>query len=224
MIPPLQSGDFVAAMEAVLAVYCRPFDRHWPVVCMDESPKQLIAEVRQAVPAASGRPAREDFEYRRCGVANIFLACDPLAGTRYVEVRERKTKQDFAQFLAAVAARYPTAEKITLVSDNLNTHGPGALYETFAPAQARALLERFELVHTPKHGSWLNMAEIELRVLMGQCLSGRLDAIERVRAAATAWQEERNHATAKINWRFTTDNARIKLRRLYPTIDASVHV
>ena len=209
-------------MEAVLAIYCRLFDPRWPVVCMDESPKQLIAEVRQAVPAAPGRPAREDFEYRRCGVANIFLACEPLAGQRYVEVRERKTKQDFAHFLAAVAARYPTAERITLVSDNLNTHGPGALYETFAPAQARALLERFELVHTPKLGSWLHMAEIELRVLMGQCLSGRLANIECVRAAATAWQEERNHVTTKINWRFTTDHARIKLRRLYPTIDASV--
>lgn len=209
----------MANMEMVLDVYKRPFDPLHPVVCMDESPKQLIAETKLPIPASPGRVARHDYEYRRCGVCNIFLACEPLAGKRMVRVTERKTKQDWACFLEEIADRYESAKKITLVMDNLNTHEPGALYETFKPERAKELWDRFEFVYTPKHGSWLNMAEIELNVLTGQCLKRRIDNIEVVRKEVRAWQKVRNNKDAKVKWQFATKDARIKLSRLYPTID-----
>ena len=205
-------------MEKILDVYKRPFDPRYPVVCMDESPKQLIGEVRQPIPASPGQPARYDYEYCRLGVCNIFLACEPLAGERMVTIAERKTKKDWAHFLEEIADQYKHAEKITLVMDNLNTHEPGALYEAFPPEKAKALWERFEFVYTPKHGSWLNMAEIELNVLTSQCLNRRIDDIEVVRKEVRAWQRFRNNKQAKVNWQFTTKDARIKLSRLYPTL------
>ena len=206
-------------MERVLDVYKRPLDPCYPVVCMDESPKQLIAEKRVPIPASPGQPAKHDYEYKRCGICNIFLACEPLAGKRMVTITERKTRRDWACFLEEIAGQYNSAEKITLVMDNLNTHTPGSLYETFPPDKAKALWDRFEFVYTPKHGSWLNMAEIELNVLTGQCLNRRIDDIELVRKETRAWQEFRNNKNAKVNWQFKTECARIKLSRLYPTID-----
>jgi hypothetical protein len=167
-------------MEMVLDVYKRPFDSRFPVVCMDESPKQLIGETRTPIPASPGQPAKHDYEYKRCGVCNIFMACEPLAGKRMVEITERKTKRDWAYFLEDIAVQYKSAEKITLVMDNLNTHTPGSFYETFPPDKAKALWNKFEFVYTPKHGSWLNMAEIELNVLTGQCLNRRINTIEDV--------------------------------------------
>jgi hypothetical protein len=206
-------------MEKVLDVYKRPLDPQYPVVCMDESPKQLIAETRISIPATSGQPVKHDYEYRRCGMCNIFLACEPLAGKRMVKVTERKTRKDWAYFLEEIADQYETAEKITLVMDNLNTHVPGSFYEAFPPDKAKAIWDRFEFVYTPKHGSWLNMAEIELNVLTGQCLNRRIDDIAVVRKEVVAWQNFRNNKDAKVNWQFTTEDARIKLSRLYPTLE-----
>jgi hypothetical protein len=220
VIPPEQNGSFVANMEMVLDVYKRPYDARYPVVCMDESPKQLIAETRTPIPASPGRPYRSDYEYKRCGVCNIFMASEPLAGKRIVKITERKTKRDWALFLEEIADQYQEAEKITLVMDNLNTHTPGALYETFCPDKAKALWDRFEFVYTPKHGSWLNMAEIELNVLIGQCLGRRIGNIEEVKREVSAWQKHRNNKEAKVNWQFFAEDARIKLSRLYPTLDS----
>jgi hypothetical protein len=220
VIPPEHNGSVVANMERVLDVYKRPFDPLHPVVCMDESPKQLIGEVRPPVPASPGQPAKQDYEYRRVGVCNIFLACEPLAGKRLVTITERKTKRDWAVFLALIAGQYSNADKITLVMDNLITLDPGALYEAFPPEKAKALWDRFEFVYTPKHGSWLNMAEIELNVLTGQCLNRRIDDIEVARKEVNAWQKHRNNRQAKVNWQFTTKDARIKLSRLYPTLES----
>ena len=220
MIPPKRNGSFVANMEMVLDVYKRPFDSRYPVVCMDESPKQLIGETKMPIPSAPGQPAKYDYEYKRNGVCNIFMSCEPLAGKRMVTVTERKTKQDWAYFVEKIAMQYESAEKITLVMDNLNTHRPGSLYETFSPEKAKALWDRFEFVYTPKHGSWLNMAEIELNVLTGQCLNRRIDKIEIVRKEVQAWQKFRNNKNAQVNWQFTSDAARIKLNRLYPTFDS----
>ncbi len=220
MIPPEHNGSFVANMERVLDVYKRPFDPLHPVVCMDESPKQLIGEVQPPIPVSPRQPAKQDYEYRRVGVCNIFLACEPLAGKRLVTITERKTKRDWAVFLEQIAGHYCNADKITLVMDNLNTHEPGALYEAFPPEKAKALWDRFEFVYTPKHGSWLNMAEIELNVLTGQCLNRRIDDIEVVRKEVNAWQKHRNNRQAKVNWQFTTKDARIKLSRLYPTLES----
>ena len=207
-------------MESVLDVYRRPYDASFPVVCMDESPRQLIDEVKTPIAGAPGRPARYDYEYKRHGVCNVFMANEPLAGKRMVNVTERKAKRDWALFIAKIAEHYRAAEKITLVMDNLNTHKPGSLYETFAPEQAKKLWDRFEFVYTPKHGSWLNMAEIELNVLIGQCLNRRIGDMATVSAEVEAWQNHRNTKTTTINWQFTTKNARIKLRRLYPTMHA----
>lgn len=206
-------------MEMVLDVYKRPFDPLHPVICMDESPKQLIAETRNPIPALPGQLTKHDYEYRRCGMCNVFIACEPLAGKRMVKITERKTKQDWAFFLEDIANQNEEVDKITLVMDNLNTHVPGSLYETFLPDKAKAILDRFEFVYTPKHGSWLNMAEIELNVLTGQCLNRRIDNIEIVRNEVTAWAEIRNNKNAKVNWQFTTEDARIKLSRLYPTLE-----
>jgi hypothetical protein len=219
VIPPEQNGEFVACMEKVLDVYKRPYDPDNPVVCMDESPRQLIRETRRPIPASPGNPEKVDYEYERCGVCNVFMASEPLGGKRIVEITERKTKQDFAFFVERIAQEYKEARKITLVMDNFSTHKPGSLYETFPPQKAKALWDKFDFVYTPKHGSWLNMAEIELNVLIGQCLKGRIDQIEKVRCKTEAWMNHRNNLNAKINWQFTTDKARIKLKRLYPTFD-----
>jgi len=186
---------------------------------MDESPKQLISETRKLIPASPGRSAKYDYEYKRCGVSNIFLACEPLAGKRMIKITDRRTALDWAGFIEDIAVQYEKAEKITLVMDNLNTHNAGSFYEKFPPEKAKALWDRFEFVYTPKHGSWLNIAEIELNVIWGQCLKRRIDDIETVRKEAEAWQDTRNNKNAKVNWQFTTEDARVKLSRLYPTLD-----
>ena len=209
----------MAQMELVLDVYKRPYDPRYPVVCMDESPKQLMGETKIPIPASPGQLARYDYEYRRFGMCNVFLACEPLAGKRMVKITERKTGKDWAFFLEEISNEYEWAEKITLVMDNFGTHTPGSLYETFPPEKARSLRERFEFVYTPKHGSWLNMAEIELNVLTGQCLNRRIGDIEVVRKEVRAWKEFRDNKIAKVNWQFTTEDARIKLSRLYPTLE-----
>jgi len=219
VIPPKQNSGFVAAMEQVLEVYKRAYDPLRPVVCMDESPKQLIAETRSPLPMAPGRQARVDYEYRRCGVCSVFIANEPLAGTRMVQVMPTRTKIQWAHFLRQIAERWPEAQCITLVMDNLNTHTPGALYEAFPAREAKQLWDRFEFVYTPKHGSWLNMAEIELQVLGRQCLNRRIDNIENIETEVKAWEKVRNSQTRKINWQFRTEDARIKLKRLYPTIE-----
>ncbi len=206
-------------MEQVLDVYKRPYDERFPVVCMDESPRQLIDEVKTPIAALPGQPARHDYEYKRCGTCNIFMANEPLAGTRMVEVTETKTKVDWAFFVEKIASCYEDAERITLVMDNLNTHVPGSLYEAFSPEKAKALWDRFEFVYTPKHGSWLNMAEIELNVLSGQCLKRRIALIGVMRNEVKAWESSRNGMKAGVNWQFTTEDARIKLKRLYPTLE-----
>lgn len=206
-------------MELVLDVYKMPYNEAFPVVCMDESPKQLIKETRLPEDRKPGFDAREDFEYERCGVANIFMVNEPLTGKRFVSVTETKTKKDWAMLMKEIAdKRYPNAEKIILISDNLSTHKPAAFYDTFKPDEAKRIWDRFELIHTPKHGSWLNMAEIELNVLMRQCLKRRIDNIETMKEEVNAWQEDRNNKDATINWQFTNDKARLKLKKLYPTI------
>ena len=186
---------------------------------MDETPKQLIKETRTPLDAVPGRLGRYDYEYARCGVCNVFMACEPLGGKRFAKVTERKTKKDWAVFIEDIARGYERAEKITLVMDNLNTHKPGSLYEAFGPEKAKRIWDRFEFVFTPKHGSWLNMAEIELNVMIKQCLSRRIDNISEVTTEVAAWQSHRNNLNAKVNWQFTTQNARTKLKRLYPTLE-----
>ncbi len=220
MIPPQGNAEFVAGMEKVLDVYQRPYDPAFPVVCMDETPRQLIREMRTPVPMGPGQPARHDYEYRRCGTCNVFMATEPLAGRRMTRVTERRTKADWAQFLADIAARYRDATRITLVMDNLNTHRPGALYEAYPPAQAKALWDRFEFVYTPKHGSWLNVAEVELNVMSCQCLNRRIDSVDVLAREVAAWQDSRDRIQAKVDWQFTTEDARLKLKRLYPTHEA----
>jgi len=205
-------------MEMVLDVYKKPYNPDFPIVCMDESPKQLIKETRKPISANIGSLAKFDYEYERCGVCNIFLANEPLAGKRLVKITERKTKKDWAIFIEDILNKYQNAKKITLVMDNLNTHKPGSLYEIFPPEKAKKIWDRFEFVYTPKHGSWLNMAEIELNVLHGQCLDRRIDNITDVISECNAWQKYRNNLDAEINWQFTTEDARIKLKRLYAKI------
>jgi hypothetical protein len=218
-LPETPSAEFVAAMEDVLDVYHRPYDPEYPVVCMDEASKQLIAEVRQPLPAQPGRTAKYDSEYERCGTANFFMAVEPLAGKRTVRVTDRRTKIDWAQFIChLLLVVYAKASKVVLVMDNLNTHGIGSLYEAFDPATARALASRLEIHHTPKHGSWLNMAETELSVLSRQCLDRRIDDKEIMTREVAVWEQDRNTHESKIDWQFTTADARIKLKRLYPSI------
>ena len=212
VIPPKQNADFAANMENVLDVYKRPYSKDFPVVCMDESPKQLIAETRITDKLKDGTKLI-DYEYSRKGVCNIFIANEPLAGKRFVKITERKTKKDWATFIKEIADNYQGAKKITLVMDNLNTHKASSFYEAFAPEKAKQIWDRFEFVFTPKHGNWLNMAEIELNVLNGQCLNRRIDTIEKVEQEVKAWQEHRNNKKSKINWRFTTENSRIKLKK-----------
>jgi hypothetical protein len=206
-------------MEDVLEVYERPYDPDRPVVCLDEASKQIIGETRTPIPASPGRPERVDHEYTRNGTVNLFMVNEPLAGCRYVEATERRTAVDFARLLKVISDDlYSGAEKIVLVMDNLNTHEMASLYKAFEPAEARRLAERFEVHHTPKHGSWLNMAEIELAVLSGQCLDQRFDSRKALERAVEAWLLERNERCVGVNWQFTTGDARIKLKRLYPSI------
>ena len=206
-------------MEEVLTVYQRPFDPAQPVICMDETSKQRVGETRIALPAEPGQPRREDYEYERHGVANLFLFCEPLTGWRKVQVTERRTRTDWAQAMRELSDRlYPTARRITVVLDNLNTHGPASFYEAFTPDEARRLAERFEFHYTPKHGSWLNVAEIELSVLSRQCLDRRIGKLEVLQSEIRAWQQKRNQASKPVDWQFTTAEARIKLKRLYPVI------
>ncbi len=206
-------------MEHLLDVYKRPYDPQHPVVCMDETPRQLIKETRTPIPGGKRRPERHDYEYERCGVYNVFMANEPLAGRRLAKVTERKTKPDWAQFIREITDHYEKADTITLVLDNLSTHKPGSLYEVFSPEEAKSMCDRIKFVYTPKHGSWLNMAEIELNVLIGQCLNRRMGSLEQVTKAVAAWQARRDNLNAKVNWQFTYQDARIKLRRLYPTLD-----
>jgi transposase len=218
-IPPEHSAEFVAAMEEVLAVYQRPPDPAHPLICMDETSKQLVGETRVSLPVEPGQPRREDYEYERHGVANLFLFCEPLTGWREVQVTERRTRTDWAIAMRELSDQhYPTAERITVVLDNLNTHGPASFYETFAPEEARRLTERFEFHYTPKHGSWLNRAEIEFSVLKRQCLDRRMGDAETLRNEIQAWKQERNVVNKTIDWQFTAVDARIKLKRLYPVI------
>jgi transposase len=206
-------------MENVLDVYKRPYKIDNPVVCMDESPKQLIEECN-STPIKPGQDARVDYEYIRHGVVNIFMANEPLKGKRMTEVTACKTKKDWANFIRRISDEmYPDANKITLVMDNFKTHTPGALYEAFAPEEAKRIWDRFEFIYTPKHGSWLNMAEIEFHVLNKQCLSRHIATIEEIKNEVAAWQDKRNGKNAVINWQFTSKDARIKLKRLYPSFD-----
>jgi hypothetical protein len=206
-------------MEDVLDVYHAPYDPLFPLVCMDESNKQLVGEVHAPLGVAPGHGQILDHEYVRNGVAEIFLEIEPLAGRRHVDITERRTRKDWAAFIKAMLdERYPQATKVRLVMDNLNTHSTASLYEAFAPEEARRLAGRLEIHYTPKHGSWLNVAEIELSALNGQCLNRRIPDIALMRTEVAAWERDRNNRAAKIDWRFTTEDARIKLKRLYPKL------
>jgi hypothetical protein len=217
-IPPKASAEFVACMEDILEVYHRPYDPRRPVVCMDETFKQLIGEVREPLPPMPGRVERYDSVYVRNGVASLFLAFEPLAGWRDVKVTETRKRTDWAHFIRElVDGRYKGAEKVVLVMDQLNTHSTASLYEAFPPAEARRIAARLEVHHTPKHGSWLNMAEIELAVLARQRLDRRIESAEELRREVAAWEEDRNGRMVEVVWQFTTADARIKLHRLYPT-------
>ena len=206
-------------MEDILEVYQRPYDPHRPLVCLDETSKQLIAETRMPIAAKPGRPGRHDYEYRRNGTANLFMMFAPLEGWRHVKVTDRHTAVDYAQVLKELSdTHFPGSAKIVLVQDNLNTHKPASLYEAFSPAEARRLVERFEWHYTPKHGSWLDMAESELSVLSSQCLDRRISDQRVLKDEVEAWEADRNRKHAKANWQFTTADARVKLRRLYPAL------
>lgn len=220
MIPPKQSGEFVAAMERVLDTYHLPYDPKIPVLVMDEQPVQLFKETRQPIPATRSHPKRVDYEYDRAGVANIFMVAEPLNGWRRIFVRERKTKVDWAQVMREVLVEnYPEVEKVRLVCDNLNVHTFGALYEAFEADEARSLARRWEFVYTPKHGSWLNIAENELSALTRQCVKGRRFAtIEKLRAEVLAWTQQCNAKQKGVIWQFNCQDARVKLRSLYPKI------
>lgn len=220
VIPPERNADFVCAMETVLEVYQRPYDPQCPQVCFDEASKQLGDQVAPPCPPAPGQPAREDYEYVRKGTAIMFMFAEPLRGRRIVKVTERRTTLDFAHAIRdLVDVHYPVAERIVLVMDNLNTHKPASLYAAFPPAEAQRILERLEIHYTPKHGSWLNMAEIELGLLHRKCLDRRIPSQELLTTEVKAWERRRNLAQRKIDWRFTTQDARIKLKRLYPVSD-----
>ena len=219
MIPPVHNGEYVARMEDVLDVYERPRDLTAPVVCMDEMPVQLLKETRLPIPVAPGHPRRVDYEYERNGTANIFMFAEPLVGWRLTSVTEHRTAVDWAIALRdLVDNRYAEASVVVLVMDNLNTHTLGSLYEAFPPAEARRLAKKLEIHHTPKHGSWLNMAENELSALSRQCLSRRIGTIDDLRSEVQAWEATRNTQQVKVQWRFAIDQARIKLRKVYPVI------
>jgi hypothetical protein len=208
-------------MEDILTLYTQPEDPKRPLVCMDEVPKQLLCDVREPIPAKPGQPVRLDYEYQRNGVANLFMFFEPFRGQRHVMVTERRTRVDWAQAMRILSDEiHPTAEKIIVVLDNLNTHTPAAFYFAFEPEEARRLVNRFEFHFTPKHGSWLNMAEIELSVLSRQCINQRIPDVLTLRKKALAWQDDRNYSVVKVDWRFSTADARIKLKQLYPKIHA----
>jgi hypothetical protein len=208
-------------MEDVLDVYTRPYDPARPVVCLDETSQQLLRDIQAPLLPAPGRPARVDYEYARGGVVNLFLCCEPLAARRWVAVTEHRTKVDWAHLIQdLVDQRYPAAERIVLVMDNLNTHTPAALYDAFPPAEAKRLADKLEIHHTPKHGSWLNIAEIELSVLSRQCLDRRILSADALEVEVAAWQAWRDRTGGTVDWRFTTEDARIKLKRLYPSFHA----
>ena len=218
-IPPEANAAFVCAMEDILEVYKQPYNPDEPLICMDEITKQLTKETRQTIPPECGRAARVDYEYERNGVSNLFMFYEPFGGKRQVTVTDHRAKIDWAfQIKELLDTHYPQTKKIVLVMDNLNTHTGASLYEAFPPQEARRLLERLEIHYTPKHGSWLNIAEIELRVLAGQCLNRRIPDKQTLVYEVTQWQNQRNFRNAKVNWRFSTDDARIKLKRLYPTL------
>lgn len=206
-------------MEDVLEVYQRPYDASRPLICLDEASKQLIAETRKALRGQPGKPKRVDAEYRRCGTASVFMINAPLEGKRYVRVREHRTRKDFAAVILELCDElYPHADKIVLVMDNLNTHNTASLYEAFEPSLARRLAEKLEIHYTPKHGSWLDMAEIELSILSRQCMNDYFESREQLEERIVPWERARNELRAGINWRFTTADARIKLKRLYPSL------
>nr|WP_229505242.1 IS630 family transposase [Massilia mucilaginosa] len=214
---PEVSGDFVAAMEDVLDLYDAPYDAQRPVTCFDETPRQLIDDARPAQPMQPGQPAREDTEYVRCGVADIMLFCEPATGRREAWVTERRTKADFARAMERLVETYPHAEVIRVVMDNLNTHKPGSLYDTFPPEKANALLKKLEFHYTPKHGSWLNMAEIEFAALSRQCLDRRTSDITTLARLVNAWKDARNQCGTPIRWQFTSRHARETMARCYPS-------
>lgn len=206
-------------MEDVLEQYARPYDPECPVVCMDEQPVQLLKETRSPVPAAPGRPKRVDYEYRRAGTANIFMFCEPASGWRHVEATKQRTKVDWAfQIRDLLEGRYADVPKVILIMDNLNTHDLGSLYEAFPPAEARRLAARLEIHYTPKHGSWLNIAENELSALTKQCLARRIGTLKVLQRQVAAWENPRNADRIRVHWRFTIDRAREKLRNVYPNI------
>ena len=208
-------------MESVLEVYQRRYHPDFPVLCIDEAMKQLVKETVEPIAVRPGQPPREDYQYERNGTANLFMVCEPIAGWRHVEVTQQRTAVDYAHLLQAIVdEHYPEATLITLVQDNLNTHAPASLYKAFKPTEARRLLNRLEFCYTPKHGSWLNMAEIELSSLARQCLERRIAEIDTLQAEVAAWVEARNQQHTWIDWRFTTEDARVKLKRLYPSINA----
>jgi hypothetical protein len=218
-IPPKANAAFVYRMEDVLDGYTRPYDPRYPQVCMDEVSKQLLRDTRAPLPATLGKGARVDYEYEREGVVNLFLFCEPLQGQRWVSVTDQRTKVDWArQIKDLVDVRYPQAERIVLVMDNLNTHGSASLYEVFPPAEAKRLANKLEIHYTPTHGSWLNIAEIELSVLSRQCLDRRVPDVTTLITEVAAWEARRNASSRPIEWRFTTEDARIKLTRLYPSL------
>jgi hypothetical protein len=220
VLPPKANAGFVAAMEDVLEVYTRPYDAARPVVCFDEGGKQLIGDVRPPLPVRPGRPRRVDYEYTRNGTANVFMLFEPLKGWRHAAVTERRTNKDFARMVRAlIDVWYPAAERVVLVLDNLSTHTPAALYETFPPEEARRLVERLEIHYTPKHGSWMNMAELELSVLARQCLDRRIPDLDALRREVAAWERDRNAAMVRVDWQFTTADARVRLKRLYPVLE-----
>ena len=218
-IPPKQSAEFVYHMEDVLEVYRRPYDPKRPVICIDETFKQLIGDTRTPLPPRPGMVERYDHEYVRNGVVSLFLACEPLAGWRHIAVTEHRRRGDWASFIRSLLdGRYAPAERVVLVMDQLNTHALASLYEAFPPEEAKRLAERIELHHTPKHGSWLNMAEIELSVLGRQCLARRIAQQDTLRRKVEQWEGQRNATTAKVVWQFTTKQARSKLQALYPSV------
>ncbi len=224
-IGPRADGNYVAAMEDVLDVYTRPYDEQRPQVCVDEGSVQFVQEKREALPLQPGSVSKVDYEYEREGFCSIFLACEPLAGKTITQVRERRTKSDFAHFVRHLVDEvYPQAEKLVLVMDNLNTHTPGSLYHAFPPEEARRLCSKLEFHYTPKHGSWLNMAEIELSVLGRQALSGRIKDVASAQTRVAAWQSQRDAHPVTFQWRFTAADARIKLRHLYPTVEEATSV
>jgi hypothetical protein len=219
-IPPDHNAHFIANMEDILDLYQEPYDPHAPLVCMDETSKQLIGELRKPTPAEPGKPARVDYEYERHGTANIFMFVDPLRGWRRASVTDHRTSVDWAlEVKRLLDEDYPDARVVKLVMDNLNTHSIASLYEAFEAAEARRLAKRLEIHYTPKHGSWLNIAEIELRVLSGQCLDRRIPDKNELIYEVSAWMRDRNKKVVGVDWRFTTDDARVKLKRLYPVFE-----